>query len=137
MTILPCTQFNKGMLISFQDWQSGNFKFPIQLPVFFSKDTCPTERKYFKQLYGKIENLAGQILVQVGSTNFVSKILWLATKVYYSQFFSTFKVSQVILLQIPIETLLFRSHLPTLQDGFQNCDKVYYYNPFIHLRSWR
>ena len=60
--------------------------------------------------------------MHVGSSNIVSKILWLATTVYHSQIFL---FSQVILSQIPIETLLFWTRLPTHQDGFQNRDKDY------------
>ena len=61
----------------------------------------------------------GKILVQLGSSSFVSKILWLATKVYRSQIFLHSRFSQVILTQIPIETLLFRTRLPTRQDGLK------------------
>ena len=66
------------------------------------------------------------ILVQVGSSNFVSKILWLATKVNHSQIFLHSRFSQVMLMWIPIETVLFATCLPTHQDGFQNRDKTYY-----------
>ena len=53
-----------------------------------------------------------------------AKILWLAREVYHSQLFLHSRFSQVILTQILIETLLFRTRLPTRQDSSQNRDNA-------------
>ena len=70
--------------------------------------------RLWEQITDKCIRVAGKILVQVGS----------ATEVCHSQIFLHSKSFQVTLTQIPKETLLFRTRLPTRQDGFQNREKA-------------
>ena len=76
-------------------------------------------------MYGKFKSLTGRFLAQLHRSNFVLKIIFLVPKVSNWWIFQKRRFMKIIWHRISIETLYFKTCLPTRQDGFQNRDNVY------------
>ena len=76
-----------------------------------------------REMYGQNSK---RFLAQLHRSNFVLKILCLVPKVSNSRIFQKRSFMKIIWHRISMQTLYFKTRLPTRQDGFQNHDKVYY-----------
>ena len=101
-----------------QKTQNHFLKFSIHLSVRKSGEN-------YRQIYGKSE----AILWRNCKHRYASKIFQdnplLCSFSLQSTFFQSSRLTEIIRLQILIQTLLFLSRLPTRQDAVENHDKVY------------
>ena len=82
---------------------------------------CGSQEQNSRQLYGKLEKLTVSVFYQsymIQTCRIQSSTIKVAlNKLCTNQFWKT-----VICYHIPIQTVLFRTALPTYQDGIKNCD---------------
>ena len=81
------------------------------------------EKKIPRNIW-KIRNTTGRFLAQLHRSNFLLKFLFLVPKVSNSWIFQKRSFMKIIWHRISIQTLYFKTCLPSHQDGFQTRNKV-------------